>query len=56
MANLSRNCKKHWGTAEMVWVVTMLLTVNMKKLFKFASGKVIEHGKKWRDYLFFMVM
>ena len=51
MANLSRNRKKHWSTAEMVWVVTMLLTMNAKKLFKSASGKVIERGKEWRDYL-----
>ena len=51
MANLSGNCKKHWSTAEMVWVVTMLLTVNVKKLFESASGKVIECGKEWRDYL-----
>ena len=51
MANLSHNHKKHWSTAEMVWVVTMLLTVNVKKLFESASGKVIECGKEWRDYL-----
>ena len=51
MANLFCNHKKHGSTAEMVWVVTMLLTMNTKKLFKSASGKVIEHGKEWRDYL-----
>ena len=40
MANLYHNRKKHWSTAEMVWVVTMLLTVNVKKLFESASRKV----------------
>lgn len=51
MANLSRNRKKHWSTAEVLWEVTMLLTVNAKKLFESASGQIVERGKEWKDML-----
>ncbi len=51
MANLSPNRKKNWTTAEKFWEVTMLLTVNAKKLYESANSTIIERGKEWKDML-----
>lgn len=51
MANLPRNRKKHWSSAEKMWEVTMLLTINAKKIYESASGEIIERGKDWKEML-----
>lgn len=51
MANLPRNRKKHWSAAEKIWEITMLLTINAKKLYESASGNITERGSDWKDLL-----
>ena len=41
--------KRHWSTAEVLWVLTMLVSVNAKKVYESATGNVGMNGRKWRD-------
>jgi hypothetical protein len=48
MAALPKNRRKHWTSAEKVWEIIMLLSINAKKLHESASGLLIT-AKKWKE-------
>lgn len=47
-AAICPNRKMHWTTAEKLWEITMLLSVNAKKIYESATGTLNIQGPTWQ--------